>query len=147
MSLGHFFSFYRSSVWNAWHYTEETLVHVFTAERKIQVGLNNKQVNEIWISAWALSICSLIENCNFWYSVLKHFFLRAKTLFTWLNEFFFIYFCRAIPKRLKDKLVSYILVLALMIDEYTLECCVIMKDLGMSDSRYETNIGYWKHGK
>ena len=39
MSLGHFFSFCRSSVWNAWHYTEETLVHVFTAERKIQVGL------------------------------------------------------------------------------------------------------------
>ena len=60
---------------------------------------------------------------------------------------FFIYFCRAIPKRLKDKLVSYILVLALMIDEYTLECSVIMKDLGMSDSRYETNIGYWKRGK
>ena len=39
MNLGHFLSFYRSSVWNAWHYTEETLVHVFTAERKIQVGL------------------------------------------------------------------------------------------------------------
>ena len=39
MSLGHFPSFYRSSVWNAWHYTEETLVDVFTAERKIQVGL------------------------------------------------------------------------------------------------------------
>ena len=56
-------------------------------------------------------------------------------------SFVFIYFCRAIPKRLKDKLVSYILVLALMIDEYTLECNVIMKDLGMSDSRYETNIG------
>ena len=69
------------------------------------------------------------------------FFLWAQTLFTWWNDFFFIYFCRAIPKRLKDKLVSYILVLALMIDEFTLECSVIMKDLGMSDSRYETTIG------
>ena len=37
--------------------------------------------------------------------------------------------------------MSYILVLALMIDEYTLECSVIMKDLGMSDSRYETIFG------
>ena len=37
--------------------------------------------------------------------------------------------------------MSYILVLALMIDEHTLECSVIMKDLGMSDSRYETNSG------
>ncbi|KAM7443963.1 DNA-directed RNA polymerase I subunit RPA49 [Porites harrisoni] len=47
---------------------------------------------------------------------------------------------RAIPKRLKDKLVSYILVLALMIDEYTLECSVIMKDLGMSDSRLTAHM-------
>ena len=38
--------------------------------------------------------------------------------------------------------MSYILVLVLMIDEYTVECSVIMKDLGMSDSRYETNFGY-----
>ena len=43
--------------------------------------------------------------------------------------------CRAVPKRLKDKLVSYILVLALIIDEFTLECKVLMEDLGMSESR------------
>lgn len=70
------------------------------------------------------------------------FFFVSKNLICMINLIFvFIYFCRAIPKRLKDKLVSYILVLALMIDEYTLECSVIMKDLGMSDSRYETNFG------
>ena len=147
MSLGHFFSFYRSSVWNAWHYTEETLVHVFIAERKIQVGLIiNEPVeseSEHELSPFAII---LMENCNFWYSVLKHFFVSTNLIYM-MKWIFFIYFCRAIPKRLKDKLVSYILVLVLMIDEYTVECSVIMKDLGMSDSRYETNFGYWKHGK
>lgn len=44
--------------------------------------------------------------------------------------------CRAVPKRLKDKLVCYMLVLALIIDEFTLECDVIAKDLGMAESRY-----------
>lgn len=36
---------------------------------------------------------------------------------------------REVPRRLKDKLVSYILVLALMIDEFSLDCTVIMRDL------------------
>ena len=44
--------------------------------------------------------------------------------------------CRAVPKRLKDKLVSYILVLALMIDEFSLDFAVIMKDLKMPIPRY-----------
>ena len=146
MSLGHFFSFYRSSVWNAWHYTEETLVHVFTAERKIQVGLiiNEPVESE---SEHELSPFAIWWKIATFDTLCWSIFLWAQTLFTWWNEFFFIYFCRAIPKRLKDKLVSYILVLVLMIDEYTVECSVIMKDLGMSDSRYETNFGYWKHGK
>ncbi|KAL9971833.1 hypothetical protein ACROYT_G018044 [Oculina patagonica] len=47
---------------------------------------------------------------------------------------------RAVPKRLKDKLVSYILVLALMIDEFTLDCMVIMKDLKMSLSRLSNHL-------
>ncbi|XP_020604123.1 DNA-directed RNA polymerase I subunit RPA49-like [Orbicella faveolata] len=36
---------------------------------------------------------------------------------------------REVPRRLKDKLVSYILVLALMIDEFSLDCTVIVRDL------------------
>ena len=44
--------------------------------------------------------------------------------------------CRAVPKRLKDKLVSYILVLALIIDEFSLDFAVIMKDLKMPIPRY-----------
>ena len=49
-------------------------------------------------------------------------------LMTWICFFPF----RAVPKRLKDKLVSYILVLALMIDEFSLDCSVIMRDLKFS---------------
>ena len=53
-----------------------------------------------------------------------------------IDMFFFgVCVCRAVPKRLKDKIVSYILILALIIDEFTLECKVLMKDLGMSESR------------
>lgn len=58
---------------------------------------------------------------------------RKLLLITERNLFLF---CRAVPKRLKDKLVSYILVLVLMIDEFLLDCTVIMKDLKMSPSRY-----------
>ncbi|XP_074619374.1 DNA-directed RNA polymerase I subunit RPA49-like isoform X1 [Acropora palmata] len=47
---------------------------------------------------------------------------------------------RAIPKRLKDKLVSYILVLALIIDDYSLEYSVILKDLGMAASRLKFHL-------
>jgi hypothetical protein len=36
---------------------------------------------------------------------------------------------RCIPLRLKDKLASYILVLCLILDEFQLECDVLMKDL------------------
>lgn len=43
---------------------------------------------------------------------------------------------RVVSKRLKDKLVSYILVLALMIDEFSLDCTVIMRDLKLSMPRY-----------
>ena len=48
---------------------------------------------------------------------------------------FFLSF-REIPRRLKDKLVSYILVLALMIDDFSLECTVIMRDLKMPMQKY-----------
>ena len=51
-------------------------------------------------------------------------------------NFVLLYFYRGIPKRLKDKLVSYILVLALIIDNYSLEYSVILKDLGIAASRY-----------
>ena len=44
--------------------------------------------------------------------------------------------CREVPRRLKDKLVSYILVLALMIDEFLLDCTVIMRDLKLPMPRY-----------
>ena len=48
-----------------------------------------------------------------------------------------IFFHRAVTRRLRDKLVSYMLVLALIIDEYSLDCGVIIKDLGLAPSRYE----------
>ena len=41
------------------------------------------------------------------------------------------------PKRLKDKLLSYLLVLALMIDEYYIDCSLLMKDLKMPLQRYD----------
>lgn len=47
---------------------------------------------------------------------------------------------RAIPKRLKDKLVSYILVLALMVDEFSLDFAVIMKDLKMPIPRLTSHL-------
>ncbi|RMX46952.1 hypothetical protein pdam_00011933 [Pocillopora damicornis] len=47
---------------------------------------------------------------------------------------------RAVPKRLKDKLVSYILVLALIIDEFSLDFAVIMKDLKMPIPRLTNHL-------
>jgi len=47
---------------------------------------------------------------------------------------------RAVSKRLKDKLVSYILVLALMIDEFSLDCSVIMRDLKFSMPRLTKHL-------
>ena len=47
---------------------------------------------------------------------------------------------REVPRRLKDKLVSYILVLALMIDEFSLDCTVIMRDLKLPMPRYGSII-------
>ncbi|KAJ7371839.1 DNA-directed RNA polymerase I subunit RPA49 [Desmophyllum pertusum] len=47
---------------------------------------------------------------------------------------------RVAPKRLKDKLLSYILVLALMIDEFSLDCTVIGRDLQMSMSRFTNHL-------
>ena len=99
MSLGHFFSIYRSSVWNAWHYTEETLVHVFTAERKIQVGLIiiiNEPVeseSEDELSPFAIwwKIATFDTLC---WSI----FLWAQTLFTWWNEFFLFTFAEQFQK-------------------------------------------------
>ncbi|XP_028397893.1 DNA-directed RNA polymerase I subunit RPA49-like isoform X2 [Dendronephthya gigantea] len=42
---------------------------------------------------------------------------------------------RCIPKRLKDKLVCYMIVLALIIDGYTIDCMVLCKDLKMALQR------------
>lgn len=47
---------------------------------------------------------------------------------------------RAVTRRLRDKLVSYMLVLALIIDEYSLDCGVIIKDLGLAPSRLKTHL-------
>ena len=87
MNLGHFLSFYRSSVWNAWHYAEETLVHVFTAERKIQVGLiiNEPVESE---SEHELSPFAIWWKIATFDTLCWSIFLWAQTLFTWLNEFF-----------------------------------------------------------
>ena len=91
MSLGHFFSFYRSSVWNAWHYTEETLVHVFTAERKIQVGLIiNEPVeseSEHELSPFAII---LMENCNFLILCAEAFFCEHKPYLHDEMNFFYL---------------------------------------------------------
>ena len=89
MSLGHFFSFYRSSVWNAWHYTKETLVHVFTAERKIQVGviINKSMESE---SIHELSPFAVWKKTATFDTLCWSIFWWAQTLFTWWNEFFYL---------------------------------------------------------
>ena len=63
--------------------------------------------------------------------------IRLSNWWSLIPEQKFVSFpCRAVPKRLKDKLVSYILVLALIIDEFSLDFAVIMKDLKMPIPRY-----------
>jgi len=42
---------------------------------------------------------------------------------------------RFIPKRFKDKILCYILLLALIIDEFTLDCTTLMKDLKLGPAR------------
>ena len=92
-----FFSFYRSSVWNAWHYTKETLVHVFTAERKIQVGLiiNEPVESE---SEHELSPFAIWWKIATFDTLCWGIFLWAQTLFTWWNEFFLFTFAEQFQK-------------------------------------------------
>eukprot|EP00794_Sanderia_malayensis_P007066 gene7066-7861_t len=44
------------------------------------------------------------------------------------------------PKRMKDKALCYILVLAIIIDEFTLDCTLLMKDLKLGPARISNHL-------